>query len=144
MMHFVPVDRGNWRTRLSVREDQKRYVAQPAVIMARAWAYREQRSQVMYVCDGEEIVGMIMWHDWPEGEAYILSELIIDQRYQRKGYGRWAVEQLLNMLRADGRYKRVVLCYVDGDEAARSLYEKYGFVRTWDDDEDELGMALEL
>ena len=49
MLHFEPVDPDNWRTRLTIREDQKCFVAQPEVIMARAWAYREQRSQVMYV-----------------------------------------------------------------------------------------------
>lgn len=144
MLHFEPVDPDNWRTRLTIREDQKRFVAQPAVIMARAWAYREQRSQVMYVCDDETIVGMILRHDLPACNCYVLSELLIDERHQRRGYGQWAVETLLGLLRAEKKYPQVMLCYVDGDEPARLLYEKCGFERTYDDDEDELEMALQL
>lgn len=144
MLHFEPVDPDNWRTRLTIREDQKRFVAQPAVIMARAWAYREQRSQVMYVCDDETIVGMILWHDLPACNCYVLSELLIDEKHQRRRYGQWAVETLLGLLRAEKKYPQVMLCYVDGDEPARLLYEKCGFERTYDDDEDELGMALQL
>lgn len=144
MLHFEPVTPENWRTRLTIREDQKRFVAQPAVIMARAWAYRELRSQVMYVCDDDTPVGMILWHDSPEGDCYVLSELLIDEAYQRRGYGKWAVETLVQMLRAEKKYPQIMLCYVDGDEPARLLYEKCGFQRTYDDDEDELGMALSL
>lgn len=144
MLHFEPVDPGNWRTRLTVREDQRRFVAQPAAIMARAWAYRDMRSQVMYVCDDETIVGMILWHDLPACNCYVLSELLIDERHQRRGYGQWAVKTLLQMLRAEKKYPQVILCYVDGDEPARLLYEKCGFRRTCDDDEDELAMALQL
>lgn len=144
MMHFEPVTPDNWRTRLTVRADQQRFVAQPAVIMARAWAYREAHSQVMYVCNGDTIVGMILWHDAPECNCYVLSELLIDEKHQRRGYGTWAVETLVQMLRAERKYPQVILCYVDGDEPARMLYEKCGFQRTCDDDEDELVMALQL
>ena len=54
------------------------------------------------------------------------------------------METLLEMLRAEKKYPQVMLCYVDGDEPARLLYEKCGFQRTCDDDEDELEMALQL
>lgn len=39
-------------------------------------------------------------------------------------------------MKADGKYDRVVLCCIDGDDAAKSLYEMLGFHHTDDVDED--------
>lgn len=43
-------------------------------------------------------------------------------------------------MKADGKYDRVVLCYINGDEAAKNLYEKLGFHHTGQADEDEIIM----
>lgn len=67
----------------------------------------------------------------------------IDKRYQGRGYGRRATEMLLNMMRHDGRYGKVVLCYIEGNETAKSLYRSLGFVET-ERDGDEIGMELVL
>ena len=50
---------------------------------------------------------------------------------------------VLGAMRADGRYSKAVLCYLEGNEAARRLYESFGFVET-DRDEDEIIMELAL
>ena len=39
-------------------------------------------------------------------------------------------------MKADGKYDRVALCCIDGDDAAKSLYEKLGFHHTDDVDEE--------
>lgn len=86
---------------------------------------------------------MVLYHDQPEFNAYIFSELFIDARYQGKGFGREATRIVLDAMRADGRYSKAVLCYLEGNEAARRLYESFGFVET-DRDEDESIMELAL
>lgn len=82
-------------------------------------------------------------HDEESLEAYIFSELFIDERFQRKGYGRAATKLVLDHLKKDGKYRKVILCYIEGSEAARKLYESFGFVVT-DRDEDEILMELQL
>ncbi len=47
---------------------------------------------------------------------------------------------ILKKMKADGKYDRVVLCYINGDEAAKNLYEKLGFHHTGQADEDEIIM----
>ena len=84
---------------------------------------------------------MGLYHDEPEFDAYIFSELFIDARYQGKGYGKEATQMVLDAMKADGKYNKVVLCYLEGNEAAKRLYEKFGFVET-DRDEDEIIMEL--
>ena len=46
-------------------------------------------------------------------------------------------------MKKDGKYSKVILCYIEGNEAAQKLYKSFGFVET-DRDEDEIIMELEL
>ena len=94
--------------------------------------------------DGDIPVGMLLYYNWPESGQYVFSHLLIDQRYQRRGFGGAAARLALDEMRADGRYSQVGLCYVEGDEPARLLYEKLGFRRTGEADGDEIIMELTL
>ena len=141
MIHFEPVDPGNWRLNLQVSEEQKHHVADSATILARAFAYRESRSQAHVIYDGEIPVGMVMYHDCEDLDAYIFSELFIDKNHQGKGYGKAATHLVLDMMRHDGKYDKVILCYIEGNHTAKHLYEGFGF-REIDRDEDEIIMEL--
>lgn len=143
MIHLADVDQENWRTPLSVREDQMHYVADRTCILARAWAYRSDNSVSRMIYQDDTPVGMLLYYDWPEGGMYVFSQLFIDQRWQGKGFGRRAVQLALEEMRAAGRYDKVVLCYVEGDEPARKLYESLGFVHNGEADGDEIEMVLE-
>lgn len=143
MIRLEPVNEENWRTNLQVTEAQKHYVANSTTLLARAYAYRSSRSFAFLVCDGETPVGMCLYHDCDELEAYDFSQLFIDARYQGRGYGQAATELVLEQMRQDGKYSKVVLCYIEGNEAARRLYEKLGFRET-DRDEDEIIMERGL
>ena len=47
-------------------------------------------------------------------------------------------------MEADGKYDEVVLCYIEGNEEARRLYEKAGFLPTGDAEEGEIIMKKRL
>lgn len=143
MIRLEDIDPGNWRLRLTVAESQKTYVANSAVMLARAYAYRDQRSRAFVIYDDETPVGIGLYYDLPELECYDFSQLFIDGRYQGKGYGKAATKLVLDALKRDGRYSKVELCYIEGNDAARKLYEQFGFVET-DRDEDEIIMELML
>lgn len=143
MLRLVEVDEGNWLTRLEVAPSQKAYVADKVTLLARAYAYRSCRSQAYFVYAGETPVGMAMYHDCEPLNAYDFSQLFIDARYQGKGYGKAAAEMILQQMKQDGKYPKVVLCFIEGNEAARKLYEGFGF-RVTDQDEDEIIMELAL
>ena len=144
MIRLEPVTPDNWRLGLRVREDQREYVSDSAGILARAYAYRDSRSRAFVVYADELPVGMAMYHDWDEADAYDFSQFFIDQRYQGRGFGYEAAGQILEMMRLDGKYDRVCLCCIEGDDAARNLYEKLGFRHTGDVWEDEITMEMTL
>lgn len=143
MIRLIDITPDNWRIKLGVAEGQALYVANKTVMLARAYAYRDQRSRAFIVYDDETPVGMGLYYDLPDMECYDFSQFFIDERYQGKGYGRAATKAVLDTLRADGKYKKVVLCYIDGNNAAKKLYESFGF-REVDRDGDEIGMELYL
>lgn len=142
MIHLTDIGPHNWRQRLEVTEEQKLYVAGSAVLLARAYAYREQRSRAFLIFDDETPVGMGLYYDLPDLQCYDFSQLFIDARYQGRSYGSAAIKAVLEELKRDGRYRKVALCYVEGNDGARRLYERFGFVET-DRDGDEIGMELQ-
>ena len=144
MIRLEPITPDNWRLGLRVREDQREFVSDSAGMLARAYAYRDSRSQAFVIYSDELPVGMAMYHDWDEADAYDFSQFFIDQRYQGQGYGYEAAELILDRMRQDGKYDKVYLCYIEGDDAAKRLYEKLGFHHTGEAWEDEITMEMEL
>lgn len=86
---------------------------------------------------------MVLYHHKDSLDAYIFSKMLIDEQFQGKGYGTAAAKLVLDRMKEDGRYHKVVLCYIEGNDTAKKLYEQFGFVET-DRDEDEIIMELLL
>ena len=101
-IHLEPVDPGNWRIPLSVSEEQKVFVSDQFQVLARAFAYREQRSEAFIIYAEDIPVGMVMYHDLDEWQAYDFSHFFIDSRYQGRGYGMAAAKLVLDRMLADG------------------------------------------
>ena len=143
MIHIVDITPNNWRLELKVAESQKTYVANTVVLLARAYAYRNQNSRAFIIYNDETPVGMGLYYDCPESNSYDFSQIFIDQRFQGQGYGKAATKLVLEDMKKEGKYDRVVLCYIEGNDAARKLYEQLGFVEIGRD-EDEIIMELSL
>ena len=144
MIHFEDISEVNWRIPLTVSKQQEKYVSNPMKLLARAYAYRNQGSFACLIYNDEEPVGMALYHDCPELDAYDFSQIFIDERFQGKGYGKEATKMLIEHMRAEKKYNKIVLCYIEGNEIAKSMYESLGFRHTGDVDEDEIIMELYL
>ena len=140
MVRLQETDEHNWRVDLCVAESQRRFVADRTALLARAYAYRAHRSCARLICDDDLPVGMLLYYDCEEEAAYDLSQMFLEARHQRRGLGRQAVRCALEEMRDDGRYDSVILCYIDGNEAARRMYEELGFRPTGVVDGDEIVM----
>ena len=143
MIRLVDIAPDNWRLGLKVSQAQKTHVADSATLLARAYAYRDYRSRAFVIYDDETPVGMGLYYDLPEMECYDLSQLFIDERYQGRGCGKAATQLVLDAVKQDGKYGKVALCYVEGNDAAKQMYEKFGFVET-ERDGDEIVMERTL
>jgi len=100
-------------------------------------------------------VGFVMLsygcEDWPDApeiahDNYSLWRFMIDQRYQRMGYGRQALAEVLAYIRTFpcGPAKVCWLSYEEENHVARQLYASFGFEETGDRDGNEVIAAMTL
>ncbi|HEM4137735.1 GNAT family N-acetyltransferase [Streptococcus suis] len=144
MLDFVPVSPDNWRVPLSVSPDQAEFVADKVTTLARAFAYRIFDSQAYLIYQQDCPVGLILYHDFPERQAYLISEFFIDANFQQQGLGRQAMTQLMEKFRSERKFSAVQLCILSQNTPAKALYQSLGFVETGEYDEDEIILRLEF
>ena len=138
-MRLISVTEDNWMdvASLSVKEEQKGYVAPAIGILARGYVYRDCNVKIYVFENDGIIVGTALVREFTdEPLGYDLQQFMIDKRYQRKGYGSQALQMILDELRKEGHYDHVELCVKKADTEAIRLYEKHGFVDSGYVDED--------
>ena len=138
-MRLISVTEDNWMdvASLSVKEEQKGYVAPAIGILARGYVYRYCNVKIYVFENDGTIVGTALVREFTdEPLGYDLQQFMVDKRYQRKGYGSQALQMILDELRKEGHYDHVELCVKKADTEAIRLYEKHGFVDSGYVDED--------
>ena len=139
MIRLTDVTEENWVAllSLSVRDDQKKYLAPPVGILARAYVYRNCNAKVRVIQNDDTVIGLALIREFTdEPLGYELQQFMIDQCYQGKGYGSEALTLILNELKAEGHFDHVEVCVKMEDVEAIHLYKKHGFVDTGYIDED--------
>lgn len=128
MLRLAAVDRYNFLPliQLSVAEEQTAFVASNVYSLAQAHVQPECIPLALY--DGDTPVGFAMYGVETDDHEYWIYRLMIDKRFQRRGYGRVAMLLLLERIRSDPDHNRVYISFEPQNDAARLLYESLGFV----------------
>ena len=153
MPEIRPVTKDNWKEliRLKVREDQTHFVASNLYSIAEAQFGDEYEGHWdLYPFgiydDGDTPVGFLMYglnFDHPTQQAFI-QRLMVDDKQQGKGYGRFGMQKLLEIFRAEQSIKVVGISYEPENEAARKLYASLGFAETGEVVSGEVVAVLQL
>ncbi len=124
------VTRENYREclRLRVAPEQELFVASNAVSLAEA--KYEPGLVPLAIYAGERMVGFAMYGYDEEEDAYWIHRLMIDESFQRRGYGRAALRALLARLRALPDCRQVAISWDPSNTVAERLYLSEGFVKT--------------
>lgn len=144
--------------KLRVGEGQKSFVAGNDVSIIEAYTTITGGGYAFPfgVYDGDTPVGFFMvgfgtdeyWENPPEiaKNNYNLWRLMIDERYQNRGYGKETMRLALDFIRTQpcGKAEYCWLSYEPENEVARRLYYSFGFRETGDMDEEEVIAALKL
>ena len=77
---------------------------------------------------------------------YSIWRLMIDEKFQNKGYGRTAMELALDFIRTFpcGKAEYCYLSYEPENEIAKKLYAQYGFTENGEMDDEEVVAVLKL
>lgn len=131
-----PIDEANLEAVLALRvsEAQENFVSGVAESLQEAKDEPGGRAIAWAIYDGETPVGFVMISDEVEGPGYIahyLWKLMIDERYQRRGFGTATLDEVT----AYFRERNVDVMWTSagqGDGSPVTFYERYGFERTGD------------
>jgi diamine N-acetyltransferase len=74
---------------------------------------------------------------------WFLWRLLIDERHQGRGYGRAALERIVDIVR-DAGGTELLTSYVPGEGGPWPFYERFGFVPTGELDGVEVVLRLDL
>ena len=128
MIALKEINRSNFRDvlKLSVSENQKSFIASNEFSMAQAKALPECIPLAIY--NDDEPVGFSMYcMDFDEKE-YWIYRFMIDKSHQGKGYGSAALKLILSEIKKDKSRDKVYLSFAPENEAAKRLYEGFGFI----------------
>lgn len=138
------VDKENWEecVELNVSEEQNDYVAANwySILQAKF----EEEIYPLCIYDGQVMVGFLMYDLDPDTNRMEMCRLMIDHKYQGKGYGRSAVLKLLDLIREKYGKIKFYTSTVPGNTAAQKLYESIGFKKTGEIMWGEVVMAIQL
>jgi GNAT superfamily N-acetyltransferase len=113
---------------LHVGRHQKAFVASNAVSLAEAYATAKVWPRAIYA--DETAVGFTMLSDDDEQPRYYLWRFMIDQHYQRCGFGRRAMALVEEYIRSRPSGDRVFLSYVPGPGGPGAFYRSLGYEDT--------------
>lgn len=135
-VELVEIDASNWRAAcaLQVRPEQTDFVAPVSYYLALC-TYGPDWSPLAIMA-GRENVGFVMWAVDDADNSFWIGGLLVSAELQRRGYGRAAMELLLEMA-AERGHEEVALTYQSANPA-RELYGRLGFVETGEMEDDEV------
>jgi diamine N-acetyltransferase len=127
MIVFKPVNEDNFEDviKLKVAEKQENYVASNIYSIAQAKVLPECIPLAIY--NDEELVGFLMYAMDRDDKEYCIYRLMIDERYQCRGYGRAAMKAIIELIKQDKNHHVLYLSFEPENSRARKLYESLGF-----------------
>lgn len=79
--------------------------------------------------DGQ-LVGFAMYGFEPDTQQYTVCRLMIDQKFQGKGYGRLAMKLIITELSKNDNCHEIYLSTEPHNRIGKNLYESLGFINT--------------
>ncbi len=127
---------------LRVTKEQEQFVASNAVSIAEAYFSEDAWFRAIYA--DETPVGFLVLSDQSDKGEYYLWRFMVDVQHQGKGYGRRALELLIDHVKTRPNAKELFLSHVPGTGSPEGFYRKLGFEHTGEQVGDELVMKLTL
>ena len=129
MLHLKAITKDNWLKAISlhVREDQKKFVAPNAVSLAQLNFLENFHAKGIYL--DEDMIGFTLYGIDEDDNEYWIYRLMIDQKYQGKGYGKEALKLVIEDIRnmKEDHHQTITLSYEPTNEHAKRIYDKFGF-----------------
>lgn len=144
MIRFEPITEDNMddAIAISVRPDQEEVIAPVVYSLAQCYVLSDILTPFLIMND-DLPVGFILFLIDPEEDQYEICRLMVDQKQQKKGYGREALLLAIRYL-AEAGAKKIELSHQTNNYGVGKLYESVGFHYTGVIDDGEVMMEMEI
>ena len=112
--------------KVSVTAEQARFLSSPEKIER---ACKDPNVAAFDIQKDGVIIGFVLVRKYDEG-CFFLWDLAIDAKYQNHGYGSLALAEFMEFMHSEYRMHTMTTTYIFGNEHAKHLYEKLGFIET--------------
>ena len=132
---------------LRVSPEQERFVSGVAESLAQAAEHPDAHALYWAVYAEDTPVGFVMIADEVGSPDYIpqyLWKLLIDERYQRRGFGTATLDLIVEYFRGRPGVEVLNTSAGQGDGSPIAFYERYGFEQTGEVRDDEVLLRLKL
>jgi diamine N-acetyltransferase len=129
MIYLRDITKSNWYQIINLKttEEQEHYVASNVFSLAQAYCEPECKPFAIY--KDFIPVGFCMYCMDEIDNEYWIYRLMIDGRFQSKGYGREAMKLLLDKIKEDNEHHVVYISFEPENIRAKALYESLGFIQ---------------
>ena len=142
-VYLKEINQDNWKQaiRIGVAPEQRRFVASNLYSIAES-KFNPAFVPLAIYDEAETMVGFLMY-GIGDGELWIIR-LMVAQQYQRRGYGRAAMEEIIRRLEAKPDCREIFTSHKPDNDVAARLYKGLGFEDTGRIEDGELVVRLSL
>ncbi|MEQ7052032.1 GNAT family N-acetyltransferase [Paenibacillus alvei] len=129
MITLKNIDQDNWEESINLRpsEEQSKFIASNLYSIAEVQFLPGFVAQAIY--EDEQMIGFTMYGLDADDGNYWIYRFMIDEKHQSRGYGKQALQLLMDELRSkEDRTEVVFISYNPENERAKRLYASVGFV----------------
>ena len=97
------------------------------------------------ICNDGSPVGFAMLDEDLEEKTLNIWRIMIDAKYQGKGYGTEAIKHIIDLSKQSQKYTSLTIDYCKGNDTAKHVYESLGFRETGEEcNGNEVVMKMKL
>ena len=126
-VHFKNIDNSNeYKVRnIKLKPGQEKFIETVDECLKEADTYREWHPIAIY--NYTEIIGFAMYRSFGLNKDTWIDRIMIDEKYQGKGYGKTAMMELIDIVSKEFEVNVIYLSISDENKIAYSLYKSIGF-----------------
>ncbi|GAB6989145.1 GNAT family N-acetyltransferase [Paenibacillus pini] len=143
------IDETNWIQCIFLTTDtdnkhylQEEFVASNAVSIAQSKIEKGWITKAIYSDD--TMVGFTMYGFSKEDQCFEICRIMIDHKFQRKGYGRKAINLVVREMSKIKECTEIYISFEPENHSAKKLYDEVGFINTGKMLDDEILYCLKI
>lgn len=125
-----PITKDNWEeaANLETLPEQAGFLTPNVYSIAESKFHDDLTTFAIYA--GETMVGFAMYGRDPDDGRYWIMRFMIDRKFQRRGYGRAALQALITHMRTLPDITAINIGYEEANTVAAALYRSFGFIES--------------